>query len=83
MDERDELRKELEQEIQWIKYRERILDIIDEKLLQMKQLAEKAKQDNLTEGEMEVINVRLNDLAIQVRALDGESRKNEDGRIIE
>ncbi|MCE5220763.1 MAG: hypothetical protein LLF98_05700 [Clostridium sp.] len=83
MDERGELKKELEQEIQWIKYRQRILDIIDEKLLQMRQLAEKAKQNNLTEEELEVINVRLNDLAIQVRALDSESRKNEDGRILE
>lgn len=83
MDERGELKKELEQEIQWIKYRQRILDIIDEKLLQMRQLVENVNQDNLAEEELEMINVRLNDLAIQVRALDSESRKNEDGRIIE
>ncbi|MFW2501325.1 hypothetical protein CCS79_01760 [Clostridium diolis] len=83
MDEREELKKELEQELQWIKYRQRILNIIDQKLLQMRLLTEKAKQGNLTIGEMEAINVRLNDLATQVRALDSESRKNEGGKILE
>lgn len=83
MDEREELKQELEQELQWIKYRQRILDIIDYKLLQMRQLAEMAKQENITAGELEAINVRLNDLATQVRALDSESRKNEDGKILE
>ncbi|AJH01324.1 hypothetical protein LF65_04795 [Clostridium beijerinckii] len=83
MDEREELKKELEKELQWIKYRQRILNIIDQKLLQMRLLTEKAKQGNLTIGEMEAINVRLNDLATQVRALDSESRKNEGGKILE
>lgn len=59
MNEREELKQELEQELLWVQYRQKILDIIEEKLLQMKQLAE------------------------QVRAIDGGSRKMEDGRIIE
>lgn len=78
MDEREELKKEL----QWVKYRQKMLDIIDEKLLQMSKLAEQAKQGNLTEGELKVLNVRLSDLAVQVRALDGESRRTQDGRIL-
>lgn len=49
----------------------------------MKQLAEQAKQGNLTEGELEELNVKLNNLLTQVRALDGESRKIEDERILE
>lgn len=60
-----------------------MLDIIDEKLLQMKRLAEQAKQKNLTAGEIEVLNDRLNNLATQVKALDGESRRIEDGKILE
>lgn len=83
MDEREELKKELEQELQWVRYRQKMLDIIDEKLLQMKQLAEQAKQGKLTYGELELLNDRLNDLAEQVRALDSESRKMEDGKILE
>lgn len=83
MDEKEELKKELEHELQWVQYRQKMLDIMEEKLLQMKQLAELAKQGNLTAGEMEELNARLNDLAAQVRALDGESRRTEDEKILE
>ncbi|AWK53047.1 hypothetical protein DIC82_07830 [Clostridium beijerinckii] len=83
MDEREELKQELEQEIKWIKYRQKMLDIMENKLLQMRQLAEQVKQGNFTAGEIEVINVRLNNLAAQVKALDGESRRIEDGKILE
>ena len=83
MDEREELKEELEQELLRVKYRQKMLDIIDEKLLQMKRLAEKAKQGNLTVGEIETLNDRLNNLATQVKALDGESRRIEDGKILE
>ncbi|WP_123053477.1 hypothetical protein [Clostridium sp. JN-1] len=83
MNEKEKLKKELQQELQWVQYRQKILDIMKEKLLQMKQLARKAKQANLTAGELEEINVRLNNLAVQVRALDGESRRTEDGKILE
>ncbi|GEP64575.1 hypothetical protein CBE01nite_23430 [Clostridium beijerinckii] len=82
MDEREELKKELEQELQWIIYRQRLLDIMEQKLLQMKKLTEKAKYDNLIEKELELINVKLNDLAMQVKALDSESRKSEDWKMI-
>ena len=83
MDEKEELMKELEQELQLVQYRMKMLDIMEEKLLQMRQIAEKAKQENLTPGEIEVLNSRLNDLAEQVRALDGESRTTEDEKILE
>lgn len=82
MDEREELRQELEQELHWIKYRQMMLDIIDEKLLQMKNLAEQAKQGNQTEEELKVINTKINDFAIQVRALDEESRRIENEKIL-
>lgn len=83
MDEKEELKQELEQEIQWVQYRQKMLDIIEEKLLQMKQLAEQAKEENLSPAELELLNDRLNNLAEQVRALDSESRKIEDGKILE
>ncbi len=83
MDERKELKQELEQELQWTQYRMNMLDIMEEKLLQMKQLAKQAEQESLTPEEIEALNSKLNDLAIQVRALDGESRITEDGKILE
>ncbi|MVX67369.1 hypothetical protein GKZ28_27495 [Clostridium chromiireducens] len=82
MDEREELKHELEQELRWVQYRIMILDLIDEKLLQMKLLAEKAKNDNLTKEELKALNTRINDLAMQVKALDGESRRIEDNKIL-
>lgn len=82
MDEREKLRQELEAELQWIKYRHNMLDIIEEKLLQMSELAEQANHGNLTIEERDVLNTRINDLATQVRALDSESRRIEDGKIL-
>lgn len=76
MEEREEKRKqELLQELQWVKYRQEVLDNMEESLLQMKQLAENAKQGNYTEKELEEINVKLKDLARRVSELDSESRK--------
>lgn len=74
MDEREELREELEQELQWVKYRQKMLDNIEEKLLQMKELAQQAKDDNLSAEELATINTKINRLAVQVNALDEESR---------
>lgn len=66
-----------------MKYRMNMLDIMEKKLLQMKELAEQVKNNNLTEKEYEVLNLRLNDLAAQVRALDEESRKAGNEKILE
>lgn len=82
MDEREELKQKLEQELQWVQYRQKMLNIMQEKLLQMKLIAEQAKEDNLSPIELKVLNDRLNNLAAQVRALDSESRKMKDGKIL-
>lgn len=82
MDEKEELKQELEQKLQWVQYRQKMLSIMEEKLLQMRQLAEQAKQDNLTASQLQELNARLNSLATQVRALDSESRREEDERIL-
>ncbi|MBY6931394.1 hypothetical protein FDC70_06010 [Clostridium botulinum] len=67
----------------WVKYRQRMLYIMEEKLLQMKQLAEKAKEENISSDELEELNTKLNNLAKQVKGLDGESRRIEDIKILE
>ena len=58
MDEREELK----QELQWVQYRQKMLDIIDEKLLQMKQLAHQAEVENLIPVELKALNDKLNNL---------------------
>lgn len=54
-----------------------MLDIIEEKVLQMRKLAEQAKEDNLSPEELEVLDAKLSILAAQVNVLDEESRKTE------
>lgn len=75
MNEREELKRELERELQWVQYRQNMLYIIEEKLLEMKQLAEQARDGSLTERELELVNDRIKNLAEQVQALDSESRR--------
>ncbi len=75
MDEKEQKKQELELELQWVKYRLMILETIEEKLQQMRLLAEQVMQSDLTKEEMEVQNEIFNDLAVQVRELDKESRK--------
>ena len=70
MDEREELKQELKSELQWVKYRIRMLDIIEEKLVQMRNMAEVAKEGNLSEDEVNAINAQINNLAEQARAID-------------
>lgn len=77
MNEKEELKKKLQQELQWVKYRQNMLDIIEGKLLQMRELAERAKEKNITTSEITSLNAKLNNLALQVKALDEESRKTQ------
>lgn len=49
----------------------------------MKQIIEQSKRLDLTAEEIEALNDKINNLAAQVRALDGESRRTEDGKILE
>jgi len=51
-----------------------MLNIIEEKLLKMKELATKAKDDNITSEELKSIQMNVDKLATQIKALDEESR---------
>lgn len=82
MDEKEELVQQLKEELQWVKYRMRMLDIIEEKLMQMRKMAETAKESNLSREEIKAINFEIHNLEEQVKALDSESRNSEDDKII-
>ena len=51
-----------------------MLDIIEKKLIQMRETVEKAKDENLSKDELEKLNDKLSNLALQVNALDEGSR---------
>jgi ABC-type phosphate transport system auxiliary subunit len=64
------------EELQWVKYRLNMLNIIEEKLFIMKGLAQKVQNSSLSKSEIDELNRKLNNLAGQIKALDQESRKN-------
>ena len=66
----------------WVHYRMKILDLIEDKLFKMRELAELAKTPNLNSLETEALNVKLKKLARQVHALDTVSIKTEKERIL-
>ncbi|MBK5240391.1 hypothetical protein [Clostridium sp.] len=67
-------KEELKMELNRVKYRHNMLGIMEVKLLQMKEIAEQAKEENLSVLESEALNARLNDLAAQVNEIDQESK---------
>ncbi|WP_017211325.1 hypothetical protein [Clostridium beijerinckii] len=83
MDEREEFKQELTNELELVKYRIKMLDIMEEKLLNMEEIAERIRKEKLSLDEVNILNSKLNDLALQVKAIDGESRRLEDGKILE
>jgi len=48
----------------------------------MKEITELTKQSNITLYELEALNTKINNLAEQVRALDGESKIMKDDKIL-
>lgn len=67
MNEKEELRVELEQKLEWVRYRQSMLDIIEDKLGDMKWLAEQAAAEDITAEEREAVNAKLNYMASQIR----------------
>jgi hypothetical protein len=82
-DEKEELRVELEQGLQWVKYRTQMLNIMEGKLQQMIELAEQAKDENISREGIENLNAKINDLLLQVNALDQESKNIENKSMVE
>jgi len=75
MHENENQKLRLLQELQWVKYRQEMLDIIDGKLLQMREIAERVQIDNLSPEMLENLQDQINKMAIQVKELDEDSRK--------
>ncbi|MGH4121122.1 hypothetical protein [Clostridium sp.] len=76
-------REELMMELNRVNYRHNMLGIMEVKLLQMREIAQQAKDENLSVMEIEVLNTKLNNLASKVNAIDEESKNIESERIVE
>lgn len=74
MDKSEKLKLMLHEELQWIQYRQKMLNIIEKKLIKMKEFVVQAQQNNISKKEIQELNYSINNLAQQVRALDEESR---------
>ena len=78
------LNKQLQQEMKWAKDKQKMLNVKEVKLLQMREIAEQGKQvTSLNPQELRKLNDRLDKLAAQVSAIDSESRRTKDGRKLE
>ncbi|MGH4125760.1 MAG: hypothetical protein ACREV6_22850 [Clostridium sp.] len=83
MDEKEELKQELQQQLEWVQYRQNMLGIIEAKLLQMREIAEQGKQVAVTPQQLRNLNHRLDKLAAQVSAIDSDSRRTKGGKKLE
>lgn len=69
MDDKEELIKEL----QWVKYRIQLLNMIEERLLIMRQLAVEAFENDLSKAEREEIGRQIQKLQQEIMLLEMEN----------
>lgn len=62
--------KFLQDQLEWVKHRDQILEQIETKLYQMKDIAQYSTQQNLTPTERENLNNELNELKQEVHLLE-------------
>ena len=65
-----EHKKFLEQQLEWCKKQDRILEEIEMKLYEMKKITQYTLDHELTEIEIEQLNVQLNELKSEVHLLE-------------
>jgi hypothetical protein len=66
--------KYLYQKLEWVKYRMDRLDQMEAKLVEMKQLAEVARDNKLSSKEIRVSNAKLHKLQQEVIEIDEQSK---------
>ncbi|MFJ8266894.1 hypothetical protein [Peribacillus asahii] len=65
-----EQKRFLEEQLEWCRKQDGILEEIEEKLHEMKELAEYARDHELTSLEIDKLNNQLNDLKREVHSLE-------------
>ncbi|MBX4269212.1 hypothetical protein [Clostridium estertheticum] len=83
MDKKEEQHKQLHQEMKWEQDKQKMLNVKEVKLLQMREIAEQGKQVAVNEQQLSNLNHRLDKLSAQVSAIDSESKRTKDGKKLE
>lgn len=65
-----ELKRFLEEQVEWCKWQDTILEKIENKLYEMKELAEYVRDNELTPIEINKLNDQLNTLKQEVHSLE-------------
>lgn len=73
MTEQNQVKRQIEDQLKKVNFRLEILDMIGDKLLSMKKLAQRVVEEDLTEKEIGDINNQVQDLVEQVNLLDSEA----------
>lgn len=73
MIEQDQVKEQLQEQLEKVKRRLQILDMIEEKLFQMKELAQRVIDEDLSDKEIQDINNEVQNLGQQVKLLDSEA----------
>lgn len=71
---KEELEENLKAELEWVKYRINMLNIMEKKLYKMREVAQKAAH-YISKEETEELSNKIKWLEMQVNALDEESRR--------
>ena len=66
----EDVKKQLEKQLEKVNRRLEILDMIEEKLYHMKELTQRALDEDLMDEEIIKINMKVNNLGEQVSLLD-------------
>lgn len=69
-------KEDLEKELECVKEKIKILETMETKLIHMKMIAKKAKENNLSKEESEKLNQKINILQKELDYLDIEFFKN-------
>ena len=72
MTQQDGAKKQLIEQLKKVNMRLQILDMIENKLLKMKELGGRVVEEDLTEKEIEDINKQVQELVAEVDLLDSE-----------
>ena len=72
MTEKDHLKRALQNQLEEVKQRLQILDLTEERLIEMRELAEKRVRGKLTAEEIQEANSRLKTLEQQIKLLSCE-----------
>lgn len=72
MTEQEQVKEQMEEKLKKVNFRLQILDMIEDKLLKMKKLAQRVVDEDLTEKEIRDINREVQGLGEQVKLLDSQ-----------